>query len=187
MTPAVACHFCRTRGATLCAGCARELGPKLASALRYLDRQADGRARKALDAVVVALAEMLRLRREDLLNRDARKALVEAWLADPRRAPRAVLLAEVMQRCLGMQTGKVTPEVQGQVATIMRGLGWEEWRRKWDGYDRTTRWVKGSPHGRGRVGAVPGMPIMEPPETWDEPWPSRSGQPSAARAAPVTG
>jgi hypothetical protein len=172
MTPAVACHFCRTRGATLCAGCARELGPKLASAVRYLDRQGDARARKGLDAVVVALTELLRLRREDLLNRDARRSLVEAWLADSRRATRAVLLADVMLRCLGMQPGRIAPEVQGQVVAIMAALGWQPMRSKWAGYNRTTRWVKGPVHGRGRLGAVPGMPIMEPPEPWDEPWPS---------------
>jgi hypothetical protein len=114
--------------------------------------------------------DALRARHEELTERDAREPMVQRYLSDVERATKAIQLGDVMRCGLHLQPAQMADmRVQAGVKAILISLGWEEWRRRWANSEKSTRWVKGPIRGRGRVGASPGAPILEPPETRDEP------------------
>jgi predicted P-loop ATPase len=113
----------------------------------------------------------LRGRHETLVERDAREPTVARYLADPQRATKAILLSDVMRVCLHLQPAQMAElRVQGGVGAMMRALGWEPWYRRWtEDRSKSTRWVKGPIRGRGRIGALPALPLLDPPDCRDEP------------------
>ena len=110
-------------------------------------------------------------RQEELSEHDAREPIVQRYLSDPQRATKALLLGDVMRVGLHLQPAQMADlRIQGGVRSIMISLGWESKYRRWHtNEEKSVRWMKGPIHGRGRIGALPAVPLPEWPETRDEP------------------
>lgn len=107
-------------------------------------------------------------------HHDAGETSVSVYLADPRRATKAVTTADVMRCALHLSADEAhRPQTQSVACAILRACGWEQKYRRWvPGGSPQMRWASSLYiHGRGRTGALEALPChpWETIEPRDEP------------------
>ena len=111
---------------------------------------------------------LLQARHEEFKHHDVREPLIARYVNDPRRVNMSLTLVDVIRRGLSIEPRDMSSKLQGEVKAMMESLGWVAWRRRWTAKENTTRWVKGVIRGAGRLGCRPEIPMMNPPECYDE-------------------